>query len=240
MLSHDATTTMEMEHAPTHYARALRRHWLLIVVVTLVCTGAAAALAWTAKPRYESDIQFFVAAALSDNASDTYQGGLFTQQRVASYVQVVASPPVLDAVTREIGEPDAASQLRSEISAGVPTGTVLINVSVTDRSARRAKAVADALGRQFPGFVAKLESADPRRPSPVKVSVTSPAALPTSPVSPHKPLYVTVGALLGLLLGAGVALLRGDVEARRAAEAEPAVVAESAPPVAGAATGGRN
>src|SRR5207248_2290703 len=82
-----------------------------------------------------------------------------------------------------------------------------INVTVTDHSPQRAQAVASSLGQAFSSFVTSLESAKGEK-SPVRVSVTSAPRLPTSPVSPKKPVYLVLGALLGFLLGVVVAVLR--------------------------------
>lgn len=207
------------------YARLLRAHWALILGAMAVCTAAAAALAWTREPVYTARTQLFVSAAgpgSDSSPSETYQGGLFSQARVTSYANVVSSPPVVEAVIRQLGIDRSVQDVQSELSASVPEGTVLIDVAVTDRSPHAAKAIADAVGDEFPRFVEGLESAKSDQASPIKLSVTSPARLPTTPTAPHKALYLTLGALFGFLLGTAVAVLREMVDSRirRAEDAE--------------------
>jgi succinoglycan biosynthesis transport protein ExoP len=197
------------------YVRVLRAHWLLLVLSVLVCTGAAAALAWTRTPSYAAQTQMFVSAGGGrTDLNQTYLGGLFSQQRIRSYADIVQSPAVAQAVIRELRLSKSVQGVQDAISASVPTDTVLLNVKVTDRSPRRAKAIADAIGRQFPRLVNTLETPQRGKASPVKVSVTSPARLPTSPISPHKPLYLTLGVLLGLTLGVGGAVMREALDNR--------------------------
>jgi succinoglycan biosynthesis transport protein ExoP len=199
------------------YARVLRAHWALIVLAVVVCTGAAAAVAWTRTQTYTAHTQMFVAAPAGPSnlsPSETYQGGLFSQQRVASYVDVVSSPPVAKAVIAQLRLSQNVQQVQSEIQASVPENTVLINVSVTTGSAPLSAAIANAVARQFPRFVNRLESSQPTRASPVKVSVTSPARVPTSPESTHKLLYLTLGVLLGLVLGIGGTVARELLDRR--------------------------
>jgi succinoglycan biosynthesis transport protein ExoP len=190
------------------YARLLRAHWLLILLAVVVCTSAAGYLAWTRTPIYSAQTQLFVSTGgVPSDPSQTYQGALFSQQRMLSYAQIVSSPAVATAVITQLGLTTSVGQLQAEIHASVPAGTVLINVTVKDALPKRARAIANAVGKQFSRFVNTLER--PRRDSrsPVKVSVTSPASLPTSPIAPRKPFYLVLGALLGLVLGVGGSVL---------------------------------
>jgi succinoglycan biosynthesis transport protein ExoP len=197
------------------YVRASRAHWLLILASVVVCVGVAATFAWTRAPVYAAQSQLFVSTSdIPADLSQTYQGGLFTQQRVLSYAQIVSSPAVVRAVIAQLGLRDSVRKLQGEISASVPTDTVLINVTVKDRSPRRAKAIADAVGNQFASFVNRLEAKGGERSSPVKISVTRPAELPTAPVSPRKVFYLAFGALFGLALGIGGASLREALDTR--------------------------
>jgi capsular exopolysaccharide synthesis family protein len=199
------------------YARVLRAHWALIVGAVVLCTAGAAALAWTREPVYEAHTQMFVSVATApsnQSPSENYQGGLFSQGRVKSYATVVSSPSLAQAVAAQLGRSRSAKQVQSEITASVVEGTVLIDVTVRDASPRLAKAIADALGELFPQFVNKLESSQPSRSSPVKVTVTSPAELPTSAVSPDKRLSLILGVLLGLIVGVVAAVLREVLDRR--------------------------
>jgi polysaccharide biosynthesis transport protein len=208
------------------YVRVLRAHGLLIVVSVLFCTVAAGVLAWTRTPIYAAETQLFVAAGGAPaDLSQTYQGGLFSQQRVQSYAEIVSSRAVAQAVIEQLDFPETVEHLQSEIHASVPTGTVLINVRVNDRSPQRAKAIADAVGAVFPTVVSTLETPEASRTSPVKVSVASQAQLPTGPVSPRKSLFLGLGGLLGLMLGIGGAVLREALDDRIRGEDDAAAIA---------------
>jgi succinoglycan biosynthesis transport protein ExoP len=192
------------------YARVLRAHWVLIVVAMLACILAADVIAVRRQPIYAAHSQLFVSVASTStklSPSETYQGGLFSVQRVESYANIVASPRVAEAVIARLNLSRSVPEVQSQIHASVVPGTVLINVTVKDRAPARAKAIADAVAQSFPGLVNDLESSDPGR-SPVKVSVTSPARLPTTPMSSSTAAYLILGALLGAILGVGAAVLR--------------------------------
>jgi capsular exopolysaccharide synthesis family protein len=200
---------------PRQYLRLLRAYRLLIAVSIVVCTTAAGVLAWVRPPTYAAHIQFFVSTNPNihgSSLSEDYAGILLSQQRVVSYAQLVASTPVIQAISKRLGLPP--QRFNSNITASVPAGTSLIDVTVTDRSAQRTKAIAAALGDQFPAFINGLETPKGAQRSPVDVSVTSPAKLPTAPVSPRKLLYLTLGVLVGIVLGIGAAVLREALDRR--------------------------
>ena len=131
-----------------------------------------------------------------------------------SYARIVSSPLVIRAVIDQLNLPEGVPQVQRRVDTSVPTDTVLINVTVKDRSAQRAKGIADALGKQFPKFVNTLETPHGGRSSPIKVTVSSPAQLPTQPASPRKPMYLALGVLLGLVLGIGAAVPREAFDKR--------------------------
>ncbi len=200
------------------YARVLREHVRLIAIVTVLCVLAAGALAWTRTPLYTASTQFFVSTSTSD-PSDIYTGGLFSQQRIQSYAQLITSPGVLRQVVDDLKLPFNEGVLASRIQASVPADTVLISVNVTDETPQRARAIATSLGVNFSAFVANLETLRGDGGSPVKVTTTSPAQLPAAPSSPKKLVYLLLGGLLGLILGIVGAVIR---EAQAVSRREPA------------------
>jgi succinoglycan biosynthesis transport protein ExoP len=197
------------------YLRVLRAHWMLVVISVLVCMAAAGGLAWTRTSIYAAKTQMFVSTSgVPADLSQTYQGGLFSQQRVRSYAKVMSSATVAQAVIDELHLSESVQDVQGKIRASVPTDSVLIDVTVKDESPRRAKAIADAVGHRFPTLVNTLERPQRGQSSPVTVTVTSPPRLPTDPVSPRKPLYLAFGLLLGLVVGVGGAVVRDILDRR--------------------------
>lgn len=209
------------------YGRILQGHWLVIVAVVLGCTLAAAAFAWTRTPVYRAEVQLFISARVPADLSEVYQGVLFSQQRVRSYAQLVSSPPVAERVISRLNLPETVDELRGKIEVSVPPDTVLIDVAVTDPSPARAKDIADAVGTEFSSFINALETSG-TDPSPVEVGMTSPAQLPTSAVSPRKPLILLLGFHLGLILGIAAAALMEAIQ-RRIRRVEDAALLAGAP-----------
>src|SRR5699024_3069857 len=69
----------------TDYLRIMRQRWVTIVLVILIAVAASAAITWQMTPKYESTARLFITTPQSET-NEAYQGGMFSQQRVKSYV----------------------------------------------------------------------------------------------------------------------------------------------------------
>jgi capsular exopolysaccharide synthesis family protein len=194
-------------------ARALRKRWRVIVVTALIVTLLGAAYAALATPKYDAKSQLFVAAnsQSSTDPSGSYFGNLTSQERVASYVDILTSEAILAPVVRELGLPYTWQELAKEVSASSPAGTVLISINVTDPGATRAADIANAVADRAASYIVTLETVGSSA-APVKVTVNQHAIPATSPSSPKVVLDVIAALLLGLALGAGLAVVRDSVD----------------------------
>ena len=127
------------------YLHILRKNWLIILALTLVGVGAAAAYSLTRTPLYEAESSVFVSTqAGSGTIQDLNQGSNFSLDRVPSYVLVATSPVVLNPVIDDLGLDTTASQLAKQISVSSPLNSAIINVSVQDADPQLAADIANA------------------------------------------------------------------------------------------------
>jgi capsular exopolysaccharide synthesis family protein len=190
------------------YLNVIRKRWLIIAFVTLVTLGLTAASTALTPRTYAANTQFFVSTSSDDNAAALQQGNIFTQARVKSYSQLLASPKVLDPVIKSLRLDATSSQLAGQVSATIPLDTVIIDVTVTSGSADSAQRIAAAIGDAFPRVVSDLERVSQSQESPVKVTVVKEAQADPAPVSPRPARNLALGLVIGLMLGFGTALLR--------------------------------
>lgn len=188
------------------YWQILRRSWALILATTLVGALAAFGMSKTQTPLYQAQAGLFI--SVQSTASEiAYSGGYYVQDRVKSYVEVVDSPGVLDPVIDELGLDTTASGLAGQISAFSPPETVLVSVTAVDTSAEQATLLANAAAASFAKEIQRLEITESGT-KPVKASIIKPAEVPGAPISPRTTTNVILGALLGLMVGVGIAILR--------------------------------
>jgi len=194
------------------YLRILRNRWKLITAVLALGVLAALAFSLLTTPKYAASTQLFVSTTGQENTTAAYQGGLFSQQRVTSYSELIQGQQVAQRVVDTLKLPVGAAQVASEVSVNVKTDTVILGVTVTDPSPERARDIANALSQQFTQLVTELETPQGSTSAAAKVTVVQQASLPTTPVVPQTTRNIALGAVVGLLLGIGLAVLRDRLD----------------------------
>lgn len=192
----------------------LHRHAALIVTAVVAGLAVAAALTWLTPTTYRSSTKLFVTAAHPVDTAAAYEGNLFTQQRMTSYANILTSPQLAQRVVAELGLSLTPEALAGEVTATATPDTVVLDVTVTDGSARRAHDIADSLGRQFTSTVVSLEQPDGAASSAVSVRTIQAASYEPEPVGPDLTGNLWRGGAIGLLVGVLLALLLGRVDSR--------------------------
>lgn len=190
------------------YIRVVRRRWRIILTTFLVVVGIAAAVTSLTEPLYRARTQLYVSTVGTDSATDLAQGSNFTQRQVTTYADIATTPYVLTPVIEQLGLEETPQQLASQIVSQAPANTVLIELAVTDPDPDQALAVAGAVGDQLVEALSELDQVDTEAASPVKATIIAPAAVGGTPVEPRPARTLALAAVLGLLLGLGLALLR--------------------------------
>jgi len=108
--------------------RAIRRRWHILLAAIGLAIGLSAALTALAVPRYATSVTFFVTTP-SQGVTDSYQGGLFSEQRVKSYVELLqgdrlaraaATDPDIGLTPQQIQDAMAAMPPAPECGGGTP------------------------------------------------------------------------------------------------------------------------
>jgi len=196
------------------YIRAIRKGWVLIVVLTLLGVAIAALISILNTPVYQSTSKVFVSVQSTGSISDLTQGGNFLQNQVKSYADVVGTPIVLQPVIDSLGLDISVDQLAQHISASSPSDTVIVEITVTDKDPESSARIANATATSFESAVGDLVPANAEGVAPVKVTVLQEAAVPSSPSSPNVPLYIVIGAFVGLVIGLAFAITRYVLDTR--------------------------
>ncbi|WJL94758.1 polysaccharide biosynthesis tyrosine autokinase [Microbacterium sp. ET2] len=196
------------------YIRILRKNWLIIVVATLLGIGIAATYSLTRTPQYESQSTVFVSSQNGSTAQDLQQGNIFTQQRVTTYTNLVGAPIVMNPVIAALGLGVTAAELDEQVEASSAVNTTLITITVTDPDPIRAADIANALAASLTAAVEEIETPNDSDTSPVRLTRVKDALPPLAPSSPNVPLNLILGALVGLGLGVGAAILRSVLDTR--------------------------
>jgi len=211
------------------YIRVVRKRWLFIVILTLVGIAVAAVVSLLIPPRYEARTLSFVSVQNGGTIQDLTQGNNYAQSIIKSFPGVITSPAVLDAV---VNDPDlhlsqSAVSLAKDVSASSDVNTVIMEITVNRSDPVEAANIANAVTASFRQVASTVTSPGGDATSPVKVTILSPAQVPSEPVVPNTKLNLVLGLLVGLALGLAIALLievldtriRGEHHVRQLTEA---------------------
>jgi capsular exopolysaccharide synthesis family protein len=203
------------------YLRVIRKRWWLLPAAVALAVGVAGLATLRTPAQYASSTTFFIGTP-NRGVTEAYQGSLLSQERVKSYANVLSGDRLAAAIAKQPGIGLSADEVQRQITTEPIQGTVLLRAVVTDGSKARSKLIAEALASQFPKMVESLETptavanppaageGSPARTASdltVRVEVVAGPRLDPNPVSPRPVRNLGLAALLGLLVGAGIAVV---------------------------------
>lgn len=186
--------------------RVARRRWKSIVVMFVLAVLGAVVLSVVTPPQYESKAKIYVSADV-EGAAD-FQAGFFLGNQVASYAILANHRELMQQVIDELQLDLTPEELSEKVSATVEPDTVILVTTVRDGDATLAKEIARVHSELFVQYIKELETPPTADESFIKPTITDPATYNGTPVLPNVPLNLIIASLLGLLLGAGLALVR--------------------------------
>lgn len=192
-------------------ALAVRRSYVLLMVCAVAGLASGILVTLTTPKVYLADARIFVAASI-DATAELRAGSDFTLARVKSYASLVESPEVVDHVIRTLGLKISRTQLGAEIQASAQTGKTVIDVDVLDQDPQLAARIANTAAGHLQTVVDRVEAVRTDGSRVVKLTLTNPARVPTTPVVPRWRTNVVLGLVVGLLVGAGTSTLRRSLD----------------------------
>ncbi|PKH10208.1 MULTISPECIES: YveK family protein [Planomicrobium] len=183
--------------------KTIRKRFGLIILLTLLAIIIAGVVSYfLLTPVYETSTEILV----NQNPAET--GQLINQniqtdlQLINTYSGIIKSPAILDQVVEELDLDMNSDQLDNNITVSNADQSQIINIAVQDEDPARAVDIANTTVDVFETDIQDLMNVD-------NVSVLSPAVLKENPepVSPNPLLNMAIAAVVGLMLGVGIAFL---------------------------------
>jgi capsular exopolysaccharide synthesis family protein len=197
------------------YMRSFVRGWTVLLVGLLLGAGVGAGVAKASSPEYTATTQLFISSSgAAADVTAAAAGNTLSLARATAYVELLTSQEFAARLTKLLGLDLTPQQVAKEIAPSVVASTPIINVAVTDASPQRALRIAQGIDQQFNALVRQVEGVTSINPAPVTITVTETPTLPTRPSSPNLPLYLEVGALVGLVVAMIVAVMRDRLDKR--------------------------
>lgn len=197
-----------------------------MVLCFVAVLATATAITFQTTPQYASSTRLFVSTSESDSSA-AYTGNLFATQRVTSYADLVGSRQLAENVSQALGGDLDPDELKAAVEATVVPETVILQITATDPDPVLARQLAQAYGEELAELVTDLETPQGKRDPLIKASIVDPAQVSTTPVSPQPLRNLGLAAVLGLLLGIGLAVARELLDTTVSSSDDVAAVTEA-------------
>lgn len=191
----------------------LSAHRRLLLAGALLGVLLAVLAALFVPPTYDSTTSIYVTARSSsgDDPTSAYQGTLLFQDRIASYRALATSHRVLVPVVEQQGRAEPAEDLAGRISVTAAPESTVLSLTVSGPDPVQDAETANAVARRLVAVVGELERS---ARSGVQLETVDPARPAVRPSSPGLATTAPVAAVAGLIVAAGVALVRHTTDRR--------------------------
>lgn len=183
--------------------KTLKKRLGMITLLTLLAITIAGVVSFLVlTPIYESSTQILVNQEKTDATQAINQNIQADLQLINTYSVIIKSPAILDEVQQQLNLDMTVEALNNKISVNTAENSQVVNVAVQDEDPALAVDIANTTATVFEKEIKNLMNVD-------NVSVLSPAVLKDnpSPVAPNPMLNMAIAAVIGLMLGIGIAFL---------------------------------
>ncbi|HCN57754.1 MAG TPA: capsular biosynthesis protein [Exiguobacterium sp.] len=182
--------------------------WRILALTIVAALISFAVSTFLIKPTYQAGTQILVTPKKQNNDVIDASQVQSSVTLVNTYRVIIKSPAILEKVQAEVeNAPSNINALNSMITVESEQNSQVINVSVQNTDAALASNIANSVANVFSEDITDLMNVD-------NVKVLSVSGIPTSPVSPNIILNTAMAAVVGFLLGVGLAFLREVLDRR--------------------------
>lgn len=181
----------------------LKKRFGMILGITVAAIVIAAIISfYVITPMYQATTQILVNQQSTQQQQVTTSEIQTNLQLINTYSEIIKSPAILDIVNEQLDLNMTATELASKITVANANNSQIVSVSVQDEKHVVATDIVNTIATVFQEEIADLMNVD-------NVNILSPAmhSEEPSPVSPNKVLNMAIAAVLGLMIGVGLAFL---------------------------------
>ena len=194
----------------------LFRHWLILLLGLLLGAIGGFVVAKLTPPVYTATSTMLIKAVPGQSTAANYEAAQYAVARAKAYPVFIYNLSVLDGIRTDLGTNETPADLQDDLSATTIADTPLVQITAKGGTAAEARDKANAALREMSRFITQIETIGGK--SPITVDVAVLAASKLQPTSPRPLLYTALGAVVGLALAIGIALIHGYAQSTRGGE----------------------
>ncbi|ROS22976.1 polysaccharide biosynthesis tyrosine autokinase [Cellulomonas sp. PhB150] len=198
----------------SEYVAMARAHWAGLTAFTAIGILLAALAGLLATPEYQARAELVVVTDTGNSANDLAQGSDYSQKQVRTFSALASRPIVLDPVIKDLGLETTAAELARHVGVSTILNTNVISISVTDADPQLAASIANGVSSSLTETIATLVPSLPSGDKSVRMQSIRDATVPVVPSSPNIKMWIVLGALAGLAIGACLIALREALDSK--------------------------
>lgn len=188
--------------------RALRRGWWLPLALAVI----GGLLGWLGSmavgTSYTSTASGVVVSDGGSDATEALAGENLAKSRAVTFSSLSENSSTASAVIDSLGLDSTPEAILQNVKTAVPTDTSEVRVTATAASPEEAQKLAGTWVDELSKQVGELESSTQSKGVKVQMTKVGEASTPQNPSSVSPGVLISVGALLGLLVGILLAIAR--------------------------------
>lgn len=189
----------------------MRKLWLIVLCAVIIGAAAFGYTKYFVTPMYRASVTIYVnnnrLNVEGSTATLTTSDLSVAQRLVSTYVITLKSDRVLNKVAQELDVKLSASQIRGMISAEAVDNTEVFNVTITNADPALAAQIANAVAKVAPDEISEIVVGS-------STKIIDYATVPKSPSSPNVMRNTALGAVIGIVLAAVIAILQELLDVR--------------------------
>ncbi|CUN15750.1 chain-length determining protein [Turicibacter sanguinis] len=179
--------------------RALKKRWLLIISVTLMCLigGSIFVLFFGPEPVYQASTTVLVNYRAEETNKLTQSDLTTSQKLVATYTEIIKSATILEPVIKALDLEITADELLKNIGVAQLNDTEIIKITVKNEDPELSRDIANTIANVFSKEISKIMKVD-------STSTLDVAKTPTTPLSQNKITKIAIAGILGMMISVGL------------------------------------
>lgn len=180
---------------------ALKKRWLFIFLITILCAGIAAGVSiFVIEPKYETSTKLFIGKEENINATYDNNDIMMYQRLLKTYSETIKTK---DLVSSAIGNTNynlKAGEVLANLNVTTVADTQILVISYKSTNPNEAKVI---VGEITDEFIIKSKELVPNG----NVRVIETVEVPKNPISPNIKMNIAIAFLLGLMVSVGLVFL---------------------------------
>lgn len=195
------------------YLRLIRRGWPTLALILVLSIGAAATYLLVAPKRFDATATLVVTVEDPGSVSDVLGGAQTATSIASTWAGIIDSATVLTPVAGNFDPQLSVGDAEGMIAASQRGTTALIDITASGGDARVVADLANETARQAITTIPQLQGTTVGS-APVRLRIIQAADQPTAPVSPDQRQVLSLGLIVGVLLGLAVTIASQTLSTR--------------------------